>query len=77
MQRETIDYSEHRASNQAPYQLFLFDPNSIKIELNFEQRSIRIRSDNNSSLDLSLDPFVYRPSTSVPQLRWRRSGCQR
>jgi len=31
-----IAFSERRASNQALYQLFLHDPNDIKIELNFD-----------------------------------------
>ena len=31
-----VDFSERRASNQALYQLFLYDPNGIKIELNFD-----------------------------------------
>ena len=29
-------FSERRASNEALYQLFLYDPNGIKIELNFD-----------------------------------------
>ena len=31
-----IEFIERRAGNQAPYQLFLYDPNGIKIELNFD-----------------------------------------
>ena len=31
-----IAFSERRAGNQALYQLFLYDPNGIKIELNFD-----------------------------------------
>jgi catechol 2,3-dioxygenase-like lactoylglutathione lyase family enzyme len=31
-----IEFTERRASNQALYQLFLLDPNGIKIELNFD-----------------------------------------
>ena len=31
-----VEFTERRASNQALYQLFLFDPNGIKIELNFD-----------------------------------------
>ena len=30
-----IEYKERRASDQAPYQLFLYDLNGIKFELNF------------------------------------------
>ena len=31
-----IEFIERRAGNQAPYQLFLYDPNGIKIEHNFD-----------------------------------------
>jgi catechol 2,3-dioxygenase-like lactoylglutathione lyase family enzyme len=31
-----IEFKERRASNQALYQLFLYDPNGIKVELNFD-----------------------------------------
>ena len=30
-----VEFSERRASSQSPYQLFLYDPNGIKVELNF------------------------------------------
>lgn len=30
-----VDFSERRASGQSLYQLFLYDPNGIKVELNF------------------------------------------
>lgn len=31
-----IEFSERRASNQALYQLFIIDPNGVKLELNFD-----------------------------------------
>ena len=31
-----IDFKERRANGQALYQLFMFDPNGIKVELNFD-----------------------------------------
>ena len=31
-----IKFTERRASNQALYQLFMYDPNGIKVELNFD-----------------------------------------
>jgi catechol 2,3-dioxygenase-like lactoylglutathione lyase family enzyme len=31
-----VEFKERRAGNQALYQLFLFDPNGIKVELNFD-----------------------------------------
>lgn len=30
-----IEFTERRASGRAPYQLFLYDPNGIKVELNY------------------------------------------
>jgi catechol 2,3-dioxygenase-like lactoylglutathione lyase family enzyme len=31
-----VDFKERRANGQALYQLFMFDPNGIKVELNFD-----------------------------------------
>ena len=36
LQREKIPFSQRRANGQALFQLFLYDPNGIKIELNYE-----------------------------------------
>ena len=36
LRRLGIAFTERRASTQALYQLFLFDPNGIKVELNFD-----------------------------------------
>ena len=30
-----VEFTERRADNQSQYQLFMFDPNSIKVEVNF------------------------------------------
>ena len=35
LRREKIDFRQRRANGQALFQLFLYDPNGIKIELNF------------------------------------------
>ncbi len=35
MRREKIPFSQRRANGQALFQLFLYDPNGVKIELNF------------------------------------------
>jgi catechol 2,3-dioxygenase-like lactoylglutathione lyase family enzyme len=35
LQREKIQFTQRRANGQALFQLFLFDPNGIKIELNY------------------------------------------
>jgi catechol 2,3-dioxygenase-like lactoylglutathione lyase family enzyme len=36
LRSQNISFSERRANGQALYQLFLYDPNGIKIELNYE-----------------------------------------
>jgi catechol 2,3-dioxygenase-like lactoylglutathione lyase family enzyme len=36
LRRHGVEFKERRASNQSLYQLFLFDPNGIKVELNFD-----------------------------------------
>ena len=36
LRRHAIEFSERRANGQALYQLFMFDPNGIKVELNFD-----------------------------------------
>ena len=35
LKREKVPFSQRRASGQALFQLFLYDPNGIKIELNY------------------------------------------
>jgi catechol 2,3-dioxygenase-like lactoylglutathione lyase family enzyme len=36
LQKENVPFSRRRASGQALFQLFFYDPNGIKIELNFD-----------------------------------------
>lgn len=36
LRREGIDFRQRRANGQALFQLFFYDPNGIKIELNFD-----------------------------------------
>ena len=36
LRRHGIEFSERRANGQALYQLFMVDPNGIKVELNFD-----------------------------------------
>src|ERR1041384_1826062 len=36
LRRRAIEFSERRANGQALYQLFMVDPNGIKVELNFD-----------------------------------------
>jgi catechol 2,3-dioxygenase-like lactoylglutathione lyase family enzyme len=36
LQRKSVDFKERRVNDQGLYQLFLIDPNGVKVELNFE-----------------------------------------
>jgi catechol 2,3-dioxygenase-like lactoylglutathione lyase family enzyme len=36
LRRAGVEFNERRANGQALYQLFMFDPNGIKVELNFD-----------------------------------------
>ncbi|MGB7541105.1 MAG: VOC family protein [Burkholderiales bacterium] len=36
LRRRKVEFNERRANGQALYQLFLYDPNGIKVELNFD-----------------------------------------
>jgi hypothetical protein len=36
LRRRKIEFNERRANGQALYQLFMYDPNGIKVELNFD-----------------------------------------
>ena len=36
LRRHGVEFKERRASGQALYQVFMFDPNGIKVELNFD-----------------------------------------
>lgn len=36
LRKQGIEFKERRAHDQALYQVFMFDPNGIKVELNFE-----------------------------------------
>lgn len=38
--REGVTFSERQANGQALYQLFFYDPNGIKIELNFDAAEV-------------------------------------
>jgi catechol 2,3-dioxygenase-like lactoylglutathione lyase family enzyme len=38
LRRERVPFSQRRASGQALFQLFFYDPNGIKIELNYDAR---------------------------------------
>ena len=37
LRREKVDFKQRQVSDQGLYQLFMFDPNGVKIELNYAQ----------------------------------------
>jgi catechol 2,3-dioxygenase-like lactoylglutathione lyase family enzyme len=41
LRREKIDFKQRMVSDQGLYQLFLFDPNGIKIELNYANSEVQ------------------------------------
>jgi catechol 2,3-dioxygenase-like lactoylglutathione lyase family enzyme len=43
LQKKGIDFKERRVNDQGLYQLFLIDPNGVKIELNFEAQEAKGR----------------------------------
>jgi hypothetical protein len=49
LQAEKVPFKERMVSDQGLYQLFLMDPNEVKIELNFA---------NQEAIDLGLQPEV-------------------
>jgi hypothetical protein len=50
-----IEFKERQVNNQGLYQLFLFDPNGIKIELNFENAEAKGRQPQLMATDLTRD----------------------
>jgi hypothetical protein len=36
LRKHKVEFDERRANGQALYQLFMYDPNGIKVELNFD-----------------------------------------
>ena len=38
-----IDFKERQVNDQGLYQLFLFDPNGVKVELNFSASEVKGR----------------------------------
>ena len=46
LKKKGVDFKERRVSNQGLYQLFLIDPNGVKIELDFEAAEAKGREQN-------------------------------
>jgi hypothetical protein len=51
--KNKIDFSERQVSDQGLYQLFLFDPNGVKIELNFANSEAKGRTPQLRASELS------------------------
>ena len=43
LKNKGVDFKERRVNNQGLYQLFLLDPNGVKVELNFESAEAKGR----------------------------------
>ncbi len=48
-----VEFNERRVDNEALYQLFLFDPNGVKVELNFAATEAEGRRAEVTAADLS------------------------
>ncbi|HVG50256.1 MAG TPA: VOC family protein [Xanthobacteraceae bacterium] len=48
-----IDFKERQVDDQGLYQLFLFDPNGVKVELNFEVSEVKGRKADVKASELS------------------------
>jgi catechol 2,3-dioxygenase-like lactoylglutathione lyase family enzyme len=51
-----IDFKERQVNDQGLYQLFLFDPNGVKVELNFSNAEVQGRKPQLMASDLSAAP---------------------
>jgi catechol 2,3-dioxygenase-like lactoylglutathione lyase family enzyme len=51
-----IDFKERQVDDQGLYQLFLFDPNGLKIELNFANSEVKGRKAKLTAADLTRAP---------------------
>jgi catechol 2,3-dioxygenase-like lactoylglutathione lyase family enzyme len=51
-----IDFKERQVDDQGLYQLFLFDPNGVKIELNFHNSEVKGRKAQLTASELTSQP---------------------
>jgi catechol 2,3-dioxygenase-like lactoylglutathione lyase family enzyme len=56
LSKSDIDFKERQVDDQGLYQLFLFDPNGVKVELNFANSEVKGRKPQLSATDLSPQP---------------------
>lgn len=59
-EKKSIEFKERQVDDQGLYQLFLFDPNGIKIELNFENAEAKGRKPQVMASDLHRQPEATR-----------------
>ena len=53
LRAENVQFSQRRANGQALFQLFLYDPNGVKIELNFANAEAKGRTPQLKATELS------------------------
>ena len=53
LEKNNIEFKERQVDDQGLYQLFLFDPNGVKIELNFANAEAKGRKPQLSAKDLT------------------------
>ena len=53
LNKNKIEFKERQVDDQGLYQLFLFDPNGVKIELNFANAEAKGRTPQLSAKDLT------------------------
>jgi hypothetical protein len=51
-----VEFKERQVDDQGLYQLFLFDPNGVKIELNFASSEVKGRKPELSAKELTSAP---------------------
>jgi len=56
LKKHNIDFKERQVDDQGLYQLFLFDPNGVKVELNFDNAEVKGRKPGLMASDLTGAP---------------------
>ncbi len=56
LKKNGIEFKERQVNDQGLYQLFLFDPNGVKVELNFDNAEVKGRKPGLMASDLASAP---------------------
>jgi catechol 2,3-dioxygenase-like lactoylglutathione lyase family enzyme len=56
LNKNGIEFKERQVNDQGLYQLFLFDPNGVKVELNFDNAEVKGRKPQLKASELSSAP---------------------